>query len=155
MAWLELAFVAEIPVLSLSSLSPFGIPCMYVHNHWDKVAPTTLRSDLEDCRNPCIREKECNFQKSRNPKAKQKENSSLSIIDWVHYWTTFVLNDCTHLIQCVKKQSLLIVSSPSISELSCSLLFHCVLDPDFHVYNIDSVPDILNNNCCPWARKLI
>ena len=66
------------------------------------------------------------------------KNSSLSI-DWVHHSITFVLNDCSHFIQCVKKQSLSIVSSPSISKLSCSSLFYCVLDPDIHVYNIDSV----------------
>ena len=52
---------------------------------------------------------------------------------------SFVLNDCTHFIQCVNKQSLSIVSSPSISELSCSSLFYCVLDPNIHVYNIDNV----------------
>ena len=42
-----------------------------------------------------------------------------------------------------KKQSLSIVSSPSISELSCSSLFYFVLDPDIHVYNVDSVPNHL------------
>ena len=39
----------------------------------------------------------------------------------------------------VNKQSLSIVSSPSISELSYSSLFYCELDPNIHVYNIENV----------------
>ena len=56
----------------------------------------------------------------------------------------FTLNDCTRFIQCVKKQSPSIVSSPSISKLACATLFYCVLDPYIQVYNINSVPDHLS-----------
>ena len=52
------------------------------------------------------------------------KNSSL-VINWVHH-------------------SISIVSSPSISELSYSSLFYCVIDPDIHIYNGDSVPNHLS-----------
>ena len=80
-------------------------------------------------------------------------------IDWVHLSTSFVLKDCSHFIHCVKKQSLSIVSSPSISEFPCSSLFYCVLDPGIHIYNVPNhlsyfeqqLDEILKDFCdvCP------
>ena len=72
------------------------------------------------------------------------KNSSL-FIGWVHHSVTFTLNHCIHFIQCAKKQSPSILSSPSISVFSCSTL--CILlslDPDIQIYNINNVTDNLS-----------
>ena len=45
---------------------------------------------------------------------------------------------------CQNKQSLSIVSSPLIFKLSHSSLLYCVLDPDIHVCNVDSVSNHLS-----------
>ena len=64
---------------------------------------------------------------------------SLSI-DLSHHLIIFTSNDCTHFIQCVKNQSPLIVSAPSVSDLTCSTLIYYVLDPEIQVYKINSAP---------------